>query len=118
MPDVSLPSGEWAISTGSLVLVTGANSFHDLHIVDQLLLSGYRVWWQVRSAEKAMWTSEYLSDRYGSDKYTTAIVPDMLPQGASDLAAFHCSGYVHVAAIMTFSSNPQEVFPLTARSMT
>lgn len=98
-----------ALPKDSLVLVTGANSWQGIHIVDQLLEHGYRVRGTVRDAEKAVWTSKYFKDRYSAGKYTTAVIPDMVPQGAFDIAARGCSGIVHVASVMTFSSDPNEV---------
>ena len=95
----------------SLVLVTGANSWQGMHIVDQLLEHGYRVRGTVRDAEKAVWTSKYFKDRYGAGRYTTAVIPDMVPQGAFDLAARGCSGVIHVASNTSFSPDPNVVIP-------
>ena len=98
-----------AIPRDSLVLVTGANGWQGLHIVDQLLEHGYRVRGTVRDAEKAVWTSDYFREKYGAGRFTTAIIPDMVPQGAFDLAARGCAGVVHVASVMSFSPDPNEV---------
>jgi len=98
-----------ALPKDSLVLVTGANSWQGMHIVDQLLEHGYRVRGAVRDAEKAISTVKYFTNKYGAGQYTTAVIPDMIPQGAYDIAARGCSGLIHVASIMTFSPDPNEV---------
>lgn len=46
-------STELAIPKNALVVVTGANGFIASHVVDQLLLAGYRVRGTVRNTEKA-----------------------------------------------------------------
>jgi len=98
-----------ALPKDSLVLVTGANSFQGMHIVDQLLAHGYRVRGTVRDAEKAIWTSKYFGNKYGPGRYVTAVIPDMVPRDVFDIAARGCSGLIHVASVMTFSSDPNEV---------
>lgn len=102
-----------ALPRDSLVLVTGANSSQGIHIVDQLLEHGYRVRGTVRDAEEAVWTSKLFRDKYGPGRYTTAVIPDMVPQGAFDIAVRGCSGVIHVASVMTFSSDPNEVITPT-----
>lgn len=98
-----------ALPQDSLILVTGANGWQGMHVVDQLLEHGYRVRGTVRDAEKAVWTSRYFEDKHGPGKYTTAVIPDMVPRGAFDIAAKGCAGIIHVASVMTFSPDPNEV---------
>ncbi|KAK5127127.1 hypothetical protein LTR85_008487 [Meristemomyces frigidus] len=98
-----------ALPKDSLVLVTGANGWQAMHVVDQLIEHGYRVRGTVRDAEKTVRTGRYFKDKYGPGKYMTAVVPDMVPKGAFDIAARGCSGVVHVASVMTFSPDPDEV---------
>lgn len=98
-----------ALPKDSLVLVTGANSFLGSHVVDQLLNHGYRVRGAVRDHEKAAWTCTYFEDKYGPDRYTTSLVPDMTIKGAFDDAVEDCTGVVHVASITTMSADPNEV---------
>jgi nucleoside-diphosphate-sugar epimerase len=102
-----------ALPPGSLVLVTGANSWQGMHVVDKLLEMGFRVRGTVRDAEKAISTSKYFNERYGPGRYTTAVIPSMVPQGAFDIAVRGCSGVVHIASVMSFSSNPHEVITPT-----
>ena len=98
-----------ALPKDSLILVTGANSWQGMHVVDQLLDRGYRVRGTVRDAEKAIWTSKYFLDKYGAGRYMTAVIPDMAAQGAFDIAIRSCSGAIHVASVTSMSSNPNEV---------
>ena len=98
-----------AIPKDSLVLVTAANSWQGLHIVDQLLEHGYRVRGTVRDAEKAVWTSKYFLDRYGAGRYTTAVIPDMAVKHAFDIAVRSCAGVIHVASVTSMNANPNEV---------
>lgn len=74
------------IPQGSIVLVTGANSWQGIHICDQLLEHGYRVRGAVRDEHKADWTSTLFEGKYGSRRYDTTIVPDMTVRGGYDAA--------------------------------
>ncbi|KAJ3760758.1 hypothetical protein EV360DRAFT_80863 [Lentinula raphanica] len=58
----------------SRILVTGANGFLGAHIVKEALDSGYIVRGTVRSTQKA----EELKKIFPSDKFETAIVPDLI----------------------------------------
>lgn len=98
-----------AIPGDSLVLVTGANSFHGMHIVDKLLQHGYRVRGTVRESSKALPIAKYFSDRYGVGRFTTYTVPDMAAQYAFDVAVRDCSGIIHVASVTTSSPDPHQV---------
>lgn len=98
-----------ALPKESLVLVTGANGWLGMHVVDQLIEHGYRVRGTVRDAAKAEWTGKYFRDKYRPGKFFPVVVPDMVPQGAFDIAARGCSGIVHVASVMTLSGNPDDV---------
>ena len=102
-----------ALPKDSLILVTAANSFLGIHIVDQLLERGYRVRGTVRDAEKAVWTSRYFRDKYGAGRFMTALVPDMAVGGAFDLAIRDCAGVVHVASVTSMSPDPNDVITPT-----
>ncbi|KAF2859135.1 aldehyde reductase [Piedraia hortae CBS 480.64] len=102
-----------ALPLDSLVLVTGANGWLGMHVVDQLLRYGYRVRGTVRDLEKAVWTSKYFWDNYGPERYSVAVVPDMTPRGAFDAAIRGCAGVVHLASVMSWSSDPEEVITPT-----
>jgi len=83
---MKISSEDAAFPQGSLVLVTGASGFIATHIVDQLLLAGYRVRGTVRDEKKVVWTEKLFSERHGEGKYTAVIVPEMSIKGAFDEA--------------------------------
>jgi nucleoside-diphosphate-sugar epimerase len=93
----------------SLILVTAANSFQGIQIVDQLLAHGYRVRGAVRDAAKAVWTSKLFKHRYGPGRYTTSIVSDMVPRHAYDLAVRSCAGVIHCASVTKMDRDPLKV---------
>ena len=95
------------------MLVTGANGWLGMHVVDQLLQRGYRVRGTVRDAEKAVSTAKYFGERYEPGMFTTAIIPDMAQPGAFDLAARGCAGIIHLASVMTYSPDPNVVIAQT-----
>lgn len=64
-----------AITPGSKVLVTGANGFAAIHIVDVLLKNGYSVKATVRSESKGTHLKKLFS-KYG-DKLELVVVPDI-----------------------------------------
>ncbi|RDL36186.1 Uncharacterized protein BP5553_06798 [Venustampulla echinocandica] len=108
---MKLSASDLAIPTGSVVLVTGASGFIATHIVDQLLLAGYRVRGTVRDEKKVAWTTELFTERHGAGKFSAVIVPEMSIEGAFDEAVKGVQGVVHSAAVMTFSPDPNEVIP-------
>jgi len=73
-----------AVPKGSTVLVTGANGYLGMHVVDQLLTSGYKVRGTVRDSEKAQWTTEYFDEKYGKGNYEASVVADLSQEGAFD----------------------------------
>lgn len=79
IPDPVLPKG-------SLVLVTGVTGFLGSHVADQLLLAGYKVRGAVRSPEKGKSLQQLFDSRYGTGNYETAIVKDIVEDGAFDEA--------------------------------
>jgi nucleoside-diphosphate-sugar epimerase len=64
-----------APNTGAKVLVTGANGYIALHVVDQLLKAGYAVRGTVRSAQK----TEHLKKTFASygNKLEVVVVEDI-----------------------------------------
>jgi nucleoside-diphosphate-sugar epimerase len=63
------------ITPGSKVLVTGANGFVAIHIVDNLLKKGYSVRATIRSESKEAHLKKLFS-KYG-DKLEFVVVPDI-----------------------------------------
>ncbi|KAK5131796.1 hypothetical protein LTR08_000551 [Meristemomyces frigidus] len=103
------------IPKGSTVLVTGANGFIASHVADQLLAAGYLVRGTVRSTSKADWLFERFDKAYGKGKFVCVEVPDMVQDGAFDEVVKGVSGIIHLASVVTFSSNPDEVITPTVK---
>ncbi|QIW96929.1 hypothetical protein AMS68_002447 [Peltaster fructicola] len=101
------------IPRDSTVLVTGANGWLASHVIDKLLSLGYCVRGTVRDDDKAVWTTQTFCDKYGPDRYTACIVPEMSEPGAYNLAIKGCSGIIHIASVTTFSTHAHDVIPPT-----
>lgn len=99
------------IPIGSLVVVTGANGFIGSHVVDQLLLSGYRVRGTCRNINKSKWTVDYFNTKYGGAKFELVEVPDMGASGAFNDVVKGASGFIHVATPVMQSADPNEAVP-------
>jgi uncharacterized protein YbjT (DUF2867 family) len=70
----------------SLVLVTGVTGFIGSQIADQVLLAGFRVRGTARDTKKASWIQELFDKKYGEGRFETAVIADMVPDGAYDEA--------------------------------
>lgn len=106
------PAPKYAIPEGSLVVVSGVNGFIAGHVVDQLLLAGYRVRGTVRNAKRASWVGEYFGDKYGAGKLELIEVPEMAKTGAFDEAVKGASGFIHTATPVMVSYDPNEGIPI------
>lgn len=91
---------DFALSPGSLILVSGANGFIASHVVDQLLQLGFNVRGTVR-VEKP-WLDRYFQDKYGTSRYHSIIVPAIEEDDAFDKAVKDVAGFVHVVGITEF----------------
>ncbi|KAJ3767562.1 hypothetical protein FB446DRAFT_754478 [Lentinula raphanica] len=90
----------------SRILVTGANGFLGAHIVKEALDSGYIVRGTVRSTQKA----EELKKIFPSDKFETAIVPDLI-EGDYSEALKGVTAIVHSASPFAYGvSDPKKDF--------
>jgi nucleoside-diphosphate-sugar epimerase len=84
------------VPPGSRVLVTGANGYIALWVVQTLLENGYIARGVVRTAEKGKHLKEHFSS-YG-DKFELAIVPDITKEGAFDEAVKDVDAVEHTAS--------------------
>ncbi|KAK4543890.1 hypothetical protein LTR36_004664 [Oleoguttula mirabilis] len=103
------------IPKGSTVLITGVNGFIASHVADEFLAAGYDVRGTARSMAKADWLYERFDKTYGKGKFECVEVADMVHEGAFDEAVKGVSGICHLASVLSFSSNPDEVIPPTVK---
>lgn len=80
----------------ALVLVTGANGLIASHIIDQLLLAGFRVRGTVRSLSKCAYLTDLFSARHGPNRFSLVQVPDIAAPHAWDEAVSSVSAIAHV----------------------
>lgn len=101
-----------AIPDGSRILVTGATGFVGSHVVKQLLQRGYKVRGTVRDLTQATWLVRDQFKKYvESGKFELVAVPDLAVEGAFDEAVKGVSAIIHIATIVTFDPNPNNVIP-------
>lgn len=93
----------YAIPKGSLILVTGANSYIGSHIIDLLLELGYNVRGTVRTPKP--WLNELFEKKFGSNRFETVIIPVLEKEGALDDTMSGVSGIVHVVSTGTGADN-------------
>ncbi|KAM0328549.1 hypothetical protein ACHAQA_004956 [Verticillium albo-atrum] len=105
-----------AIPQGSTVLVTGVNGFIGSHVANQFLQSGFKVRGTVRDAEKSAWVLNLFRNNYGKDAFELAVVKDMNDESAYDEHIKGVSAVVHVASVMSFDPNPNNVIPATVNA--
>ncbi|KAL7917176.1 hypothetical protein ACQKWADRAFT_324866 [Trichoderma austrokoningii] len=89
----------YTIQKGSLILVTGANSYIGSHIIDLLLELDYNV------------RGTLFGDKYGSNRFETIIIPELQKEGALDDAMNKVSGVVHVATDTSLNPDANKVIP-------
>lgn len=106
------PASELAIAKGDVVVVSGANGFIASHVVDQLLLAGYRVRGTVRDTKKSRWLIDFFGDKHGPGKFELIEVKEMAAPGAFDDAVKGASGFIHTATPVMVSYDPNEGIPL------
>ena len=111
------PPQNLAIRPGSLVVVTGANGYIASHVVDQLLLAGYRVRATVRNVAKCAWMKDFFNGKHGSGSGSFELieVPEMAAPGSFDQAVKGAVGLAHVATPVMASYDPNSAIPLVVK---
>ena len=99
------------------MLVTGVNGYIGSHVAEELIAAGYKVRGTSRTSAKAQWLVDHLSNKFGSDNIEIVEVPDMIEANAYDAAVVGVSGVVHLASILTFSTDPKEVVEPTIKGV-
>ncbi|KAH7188096.1 uncharacterized protein B0J16DRAFT_361687 [Fusarium flagelliforme] len=111
-PATAIPAGSW-------VLVTGATGFVASHVTRQLLQRGYKVRGTVRDQSKAQWLiDDHFKSYAESGSYELVTVSDISAAGAFDEAAKGVSAVAHIASILDFDPNPNNVVPQTVAGVT
>lgn len=98
-----------ALQKGDLVLVTGATGFIGANVAEEALAAGLNVRATSRSQEKADKLKSIFEEKYGADRFSVAIVPDMFAPNAFHEAIQGVKGVAHVASVLTFSDKWDEV---------
>ncbi|KAI3579953.1 hypothetical protein IWW34DRAFT_819170 [Fusarium oxysporum f. sp. albedinis] len=116
---ITMSSPPTAIPTGSWVLVTGATGFVASHVTRQLLQRGYKVRGTVRDQAKAQWLiDDHFKSYADSGSYELVTVPDLSAAGAFDEAVKGVSAVAHIASVLDFDPNPNNVVPQTVAGVT
>jgi len=103
------------IQKGDTVLVTGATGYIGSHVVEELLAAGYDVRETSRTKDKAAYLTDLIDKKFGRGRLEIAEVPDMIADDAYTDAVKGVSGIVHLASVVTFSSDPDAVIPPTVK---
>lgn len=108
-----------AIPKGSLVLITGVTGHVASHAAKMFLERGFRVRGTVRDLEIASWLKEDGFKPFAdSGDLELFLVPDMGVKNAFAEAIKGVSAIVHVASIMSWSENANEVIPPVVEGIT
>ncbi|OTB04408.1 hypothetical protein M426DRAFT_73420 [Hypoxylon sp. CI-4A] len=104
------------VPSGSLILVTGPDSYIGGHIVAQLLERGYRARGAVLSISKDKWLYETFKEAHGEGKFELVEVPNMMVSNCFDEAIKGASGLIHVASPVFTSADPDVMVPIAVES--
>jgi nucleoside-diphosphate-sugar epimerase len=111
-PQTTIPKGSW-------VLVTGATGNVATQVAKQFLERGYKVRGTVRDFAKASWLVTDVFKAYADrGDFELIVVPDLAADHAFDDAVKGVSAIAHVASVVTFSPDPEEVIPQTVKGAT
>lgn len=105
-----MSSPEASIPPGSLVLITGVTGHVAAHTVKQFLERGYRVRGTVRNLHDAAWLNEDVFKAFSERGFLDLVlVPDLGANDAFNQAIRGASAIVHIASILTFAGDTDQV---------
>ncbi|PWY88118.1 cinnamoyl-CoA reductase [Aspergillus sclerotioniger CBS 115572] len=90
-----------SLSTGSRILVTGANGYIASHIIDLLLELGYNVRGTIRSPKP--WLDEFFHSRHSTTHYESVTLSNLNDATTLDEIMRDVSGVIHVASDVSLS---------------
>jgi nucleoside-diphosphate-sugar epimerase len=103
-----------AIPKGSLVLITGLTGYIATHVAQQFFERGYKVRGTVRDLSKASWLKDNLfAAENAAGNLELVQVPDLGAPDAFGAAIKGVDAVAHVATIVSFDPNPNNVVPQT-----
>ncbi|ETI21034.1 hypothetical protein G647_07377 [Cladophialophora carrionii CBS 160.54] len=104
------------VPKGSLVLVTGANGYVAAQVIKHFLERGYKVRGTVRDLERASWLVDDVFKAYADrGDLELVTVHDLAADHAFDDAVRGVSAIAHVASVVSFDPDPNNVIPQTVR---
>ncbi len=108
---VTVPKGSW-------VLVTGVNGFVGTHVAKQFLERGYKVRGTVRDVAAAPWLVNDLFKSYAQSGDFEVVAADLAADHAFDAAIKGVQIVQHVASVVSFDADPNNVIPQTVKGVT
>jgi nucleoside-diphosphate-sugar epimerase len=100
-----------AIPPGSTILIPGANGLLSTHIIEQSLLSGFKVRGTVRDSKRCAWVAEYFSGHFGPEVFELFEVVDVYKKGYLDDAVKGCSAVIHTVPTHVDFNAPDPIPP-------
>jgi nucleoside-diphosphate-sugar epimerase len=102
-PETAIPKGSW-------VLVTGATGFLASHTIKLFLERGFKVRGTVRDVKGAAWLTQDIFKSFADNGDLELVhVPDLGAKHAFDEAIRGVSAIAHIASVLSFSDDPNEV---------
>jgi nucleoside-diphosphate-sugar epimerase len=110
-PKTAIPQGSW-------VLVTGATGHIAAHTTKLFLERGFKVRGTVRDVKAAVWLTQGFFKPFADRGDLELVhVPDLGADHAFDEAIKGVSAIAHIASVLSWSANPNEVIPQVINSI-
>ena len=112
LPETTIPQGSW-------VLVTGITGHLASHTAKLFLERGFKVRGTVRDLKAAAWLTQDVFKIYADRGDLELVqVPDLGIKDAFSESIKGVSAIAHIASILSFSDNPNEVIPPAVEAVT